>query len=64
MIQKISRHEGDLAVKCYMKKRTLVWEGLEGNKKIKIEFSWSNISAIRAHFRPNKPGTLDVMVKN
>ncbi|CAO2836590.1 unnamed protein product [Amaranthus hypochondriacus] len=58
-----SRHEGDLVAKCYFKKRQLVWEVLNGNLKNKIEFSWSNISAIKATFHTNGPGVLHILLE-
>ncbi|KAG6495965.1 hypothetical protein ZIOFF_043802 [Zingiber officinale] len=46
----VSRYEGDLVAKCYLAKHKLVWEVLEGGFKSKIEFYWSDITAIKAVF--------------
>mmetsp|Transcript_28996 Transcript_28996/g.72624 ORF Transcript_28996/g.72624 Transcript_28996/m.72624 type:complete len:560 (+) Transcript_28996:562-2241(+) len=48
-----SRNAGDLAAKVYFAKRKLVWEVLEGERKKKIEFQWSDISAMRVHTPAN-----------
>ncbi|KAG6495961.1 hypothetical protein ZIOFF_043798 [Zingiber officinale] len=46
----VSRYEGDLVAKCYLAKHKLIWEVLEGSLKSKIEFYWSDITAIRQYF--------------
>ncbi|KAL7208265.1 hypothetical protein ACSBR1_030092 [Camellia fascicularis] len=55
-----SLHEGDLVAKCYYAKKKIVWEVLEGALKSKIEIQWSNIEAIRAIIRDDKPGILEI----
>ncbi|KAG6473730.1 hypothetical protein ZIOFF_067647 [Zingiber officinale] len=57
----VSRYEGDLVEKCYFTKRKLVWEVLEGGLKSKIEFHWSDITAIKAVFFEGDHGTLDIV---
>ncbi|KAJ7294710.1 hypothetical protein O6H91_Y238700 [Diphasiastrum complanatum] len=57
-----SRYEGDLVAKCYYAKRKLVWEVLENGLKSKIEIQWSDISAIKASYPENEPGTLEIEV--
>ncbi|XP_010674185.2 uncharacterized protein LOC104890408 [Beta vulgaris subsp. vulgaris] len=60
---KIARHTGALIAKCYFKKRRqLAWEVLNVSLNNKIEFSWSNIAAIKATFHPNE-GVLDIMLE-
>ncbi|KAG6495958.1 hypothetical protein ZIOFF_043795 [Zingiber officinale] len=46
----VSSYEGDLVAKCYLAKHKLVWEVLEGGLKSKIEFYWSDITAIKVVF--------------
>ncbi|RZS23002.1 hypothetical protein BHM03_00055844 [Ensete ventricosum] len=58
----VSRYEGDLVAKCYFAKHKLVWEVLEGGLKSKIEFHWSDITAIKATFSEGGHGTLDIVV--
>ncbi|KAA8545245.1 hypothetical protein F0562_020029 [Nyssa sinensis] len=58
--ERISRHEGDLTVKCYYAKRKLVWEVLEWALKSKIEIQWSDILAIRAIIGDGEPGILAI----
>lgn len=48
--------------KCYFAKHKLVWEVLEGGLKSKIEFHWSDITAIKATFSEGVNGTLDIVV--
>ncbi|KAL8545459.1 hypothetical protein ACS0TY_005566 [Phlomoides rotata] len=60
--KRFSRHEGELTAKLYFAKRKLVWELLEGPLKVKIEFLWSDISAIRAITPENQPGTLEIQL--
>ncbi|KAF8401339.1 hypothetical protein HHK36_012273 [Tetracentron sinense] len=60
----VSRYEGDLVAKCYFAKRKLVWEVLEHGLKSKIEVQWSEISAIRASFRENEVGILEIELSN
>ncbi|KAL7228257.1 hypothetical protein ACSBR2_007044 [Camellia fascicularis] len=55
-----SLHEGDLVAKCYYAKKKIVWEVLEGALKSKIEIQWSDIEAIRAIIRDDKPGILEI----
>ncbi|XP_057465593.1 uncharacterized protein LOC130755234 isoform X2 [Actinidia eriantha] len=57
-----SRHEGDLVAKCYFAKHKLVWEVLDGGLKNKIEIQWSGISALKANYPDDGPGTLDVVL--
>ncbi|KAG6495962.1 hypothetical protein ZIOFF_043799 [Zingiber officinale] len=54
----VSRYEGDLVAKCYLAKHKLVWEVLEGGLKSKIEFYWSDITAIKAVFFEAELGVL------
>ncbi|KAG6518561.1 hypothetical protein ZIOFF_022041 [Zingiber officinale] len=58
----IHRYEGDLVAKCYFAKRKLVWEVLEGGLKSKVEFNWSNFTAIKAIFFEGGHGTLDIVL--
>ncbi|XP_042404738.1 uncharacterized protein LOC121994926 [Zingiber officinale] len=58
----VSRYEGDLVAKCYLAKHKLVWEVLEGGLKSKIEFYWSDITAIKAVFFEGSHGTLDIVL--
>lgn len=58
----ISRYEGDLVAKCYFAKHKLVWEVLDGGLKSKIEIQWSDISALKASYLEDEPGTLDIEV--
>ncbi|KAG6518570.1 hypothetical protein ZIOFF_022050 [Zingiber officinale] len=58
----IHRYEGDLVAKCYFAKRKLVWEVLEGGLKSKVEFNWSNFTAIKAVFFEGGHGTLDIVL--
>ncbi|XP_058077128.1 uncharacterized protein LOC131225594 [Magnolia sinica] len=58
--ERVSRYDGDLVGKCYYAKRKLVWEVLDSGLKSKIEIQWSDISGIRANFRENEPGILEV----
>ncbi|URE05580.1 hypothetical protein MUK42_20930 [Musa troglodytarum] len=58
----VSRYEGDLVAKCYFAKHKLVWEVLEGGLKSKIEFHWSDITAIKATFSEGGHGTLDIVL--
>ncbi|CAL9043779.1 unnamed protein product, partial [Musa banksii] len=58
----VSRYEGDLVAKCYFAKHKLVWEVLEGGLKSKIEFHWSDITAIKAIFSEGGHGTLDIVL--
>ncbi|KAG6499867.1 hypothetical protein ZIOFF_039666 [Zingiber officinale] len=50
LLPRKSPYEGDLVAKCYLAKHKLVWEVLEGGLKSKIEFYWSDITAIKAVF--------------
>ncbi|KAK9667866.1 hypothetical protein RND81_13G016800 [Saponaria officinalis] len=63
--KKESRHEGELVAKCYFKKRKLVWEVLNGNLKMKIEFLWSNILGIRqsTSSHESNTSTLEVLLE-
>ncbi|KAG6521472.1 hypothetical protein ZIOFF_018593 [Zingiber officinale] len=58
----IHRYEGDLVAKCYFAKRKLVWEVLEGGLRSKVEFNWSNFTAIKAVFFEGGHGTLDIVL--
>lgn len=58
----ISRYEGDLVAKCYFAKHKLVWEVLDGGLKSKIEIQWSDITALKASYLEDEPGTLDIEV--
>ncbi|ERN07072.1 hypothetical protein AMTRI_Chr12g273560 [Amborella trichopoda] len=58
----ISRYEGDLVAKCYFAKHKLVWEVLDGSLKSKIEIQWSDITALKANYPDNGPGTLDIVL--
>ncbi|KAG6495963.1 hypothetical protein ZIOFF_043800 [Zingiber officinale] len=57
----VSRYEGDLVAKCYLTKHKLVWEVLEGGLKSKIEFYWSDITAIKAHKSYREAAELGVL---
>ncbi|GFZ17265.1 hypothetical protein Acr_26g0005350 [Actinidia rufa] len=57
-----SRYEGDLVAKCYFAKHKLVWEVLDGGLKNKIEIQWSDITALKANYPDDGPGTLDVVL--
>lgn len=48
--------------KCYFAKHKLVWEVLDGGLKNKIEIQWSDIIGLKAAYRDDEPGTLDVAV--
>ncbi|KAG6494551.1 hypothetical protein ZIOFF_049591 [Zingiber officinale] len=61
--QFVTRYEGDLVAKCYFAKRKLLWEFLEGGLKSKIEFHWSDITAIKAVFFEGDHGALDIVVR-
>ncbi|XP_042415543.1 uncharacterized protein LOC122004774 [Zingiber officinale] len=58
----VTRYEGDLMAKCYFAKRKLLWEFLEGGVKSKIEFHWSDITAIKAVFFDGGHGALDIVL--
>ncbi|PIA45980.1 hypothetical protein AQUCO_01600322v1 [Aquilegia coerulea] len=58
----ISRYEGDLVAKCYYAKHKLVWEVLDGGLKSKMEIQWSDITALKANFPDDGPGTLDIVL--
>ncbi|CAN6469090.1 unnamed protein product [Victoria cruziana] len=58
--ERVSRYNGDIVSKCYFAKRKLVWEILEGGLKSKIEIQWSDITALKATYRKNKPDQLEV----
>ncbi|XP_042415546.1 uncharacterized protein LOC122004776 [Zingiber officinale] len=58
----VTRYEGDLVAKCYFAKRKLLWEFLEGGVKSKIEFHWSDITAIKAVFFDGGHGALDIVL--
>ncbi|KAL0340190.1 UNVERIFIED_CONTAM: hypothetical protein Sradi_4535800 [Sesamum radiatum] len=58
----VSRYEGDLVAKCYFAKHKLVWEVLEGGLKSKIEIQWSDITALKADYSDNAPGTLTIVL--
>ncbi|KAG6494550.1 hypothetical protein ZIOFF_049590 [Zingiber officinale] len=60
--QFVTRYEGDLVAKCYFAKRKLLWEFLEGGLKSKIEFHWSDITAIKAVFFEGDHGALDIVL--
>ncbi|KAG6491446.1 hypothetical protein ZIOFF_052797 [Zingiber officinale] len=60
--QFVTRYEGDLVAKCYFAKRKLLWEFLEGGLKSKIEFHWSDITAIKAVFFEGGHGALDIVL--
>ncbi|KAG6491460.1 hypothetical protein ZIOFF_052811 [Zingiber officinale] len=60
--QFVTRYEGDLMAKCYFAKRKLLWEFLEGGVKSKIEFHWSDITAIKAVFFDSGYGALDIVL--
>ncbi|KAG6491448.1 hypothetical protein ZIOFF_052799 [Zingiber officinale] len=60
--QFVTRYEGDLMAKCYFAKRKLLWEFLEGGVKSKIEFHWSDITAIKAVFFDGGHGALDIVL--
>ncbi|KAJ0436448.1 hypothetical protein HanHA300_Chr16g0590931 [Helianthus annuus] len=57
-----SKHEGDLVAKCYFAKHKLVWEVLDGGLKNKIEIQWSDITALKATYPDDGPGTLDIVL--
>ncbi|XP_076938489.1 uncharacterized protein LOC143606695 [Bidens hawaiensis] len=57
-----SKHEGDLVAKCYFAKHKLVWEVLDGGLKNKIEIQWSDITALKATYPDDDPGTLDIVL--
>ncbi|KAG6495952.1 hypothetical protein ZIOFF_043789 [Zingiber officinale] len=57
----VSTYEGDLVAKCYLAKHILVWEVLEGGLKSKIEFYWSDITAIKAVFFEGEAAELGVL---
>ena len=48
--------------KCYFAKHKLVWEVLDGGLKSKIEIQWSEITALKAEFPDDGPGTLTIVV--
>jgi hypothetical protein len=52
-----------LVAKCYFAKHKLVWEVLDGGLKSKIEIQWSDISALKASYLEDEPGTLDIEVR-
>lgn len=59
-------YDNNIVAKFYFAKKQLVWEVLEherGRKK-KIDFSWSDISAIRATFVEGKASTLHIELEN
>ncbi|KAL1548920.1 hypothetical protein AAHA92_17095 [Salvia divinorum] len=58
----VSKYEGDLVAKCYFAKHKLVWEVLDGGLKSKIEIQWSEITALKAEFPDDGPGTLTIVV--
>ncbi|KAK4415164.1 hypothetical protein Salat_2623600 [Sesamum alatum] len=58
----VSKYEGDLVAKCYFAKHKLVWEVLEGGLKSKIEIQWSDITALKADYSDNAPGTLTLVL--
>ncbi|XP_042401046.1 uncharacterized protein LOC121991087 [Zingiber officinale] len=58
----VSSYEGDFVAKCYLAKHKLVWEVLEGGLKSKIEFYWSDITAIKVVFFEGSHGTLDIVL--
>ncbi|KAJ0710507.1 hypothetical protein HanOQP8_Chr09g0313201 [Helianthus annuus] len=55
-------NEGDLVAKFYYGTKKLVWEVLCGSLKKKIEFRWSQISAINAYLDGNQTSRLDIKV--
>ncbi|XP_047945354.1 uncharacterized protein LOC125191955 isoform X3 [Salvia hispanica] len=57
----VSKYEGDLVAKCYFAKHKLVWEVLDGGLKSKIEIQWSEITALKAEFPDDGPGTLTIV---
>lgn len=48
--------------KCYFAKHKLVWEVLDGGLKSKIEIQWSEITAMKAEFPDDGPGSLTIVV--
>ncbi|KAG6491457.1 hypothetical protein ZIOFF_052808 [Zingiber officinale] len=60
--QFVTRYEGDLVAKCYFAKCKLLWEFLESGLKSKIEFHWSDITAIKAVFFDGGHGALDIVL--
>ncbi|KAG6495967.1 hypothetical protein ZIOFF_043804 [Zingiber officinale] len=62
VLGELGLYEGDLVAKCYLAKHKLVWEVLEGGLKSKIEFYWSDITAIKAVFFEGSHGTLDIVL--
>lgn len=58
----VSRYEGDLVAKCYYAKHKIVWEVLDGGLKSKMEIQWSDITALKANFTDDGPGTLDLVL--
>ncbi|KAJ4847831.1 hypothetical protein Tsubulata_011786 [Turnera subulata] len=60
----VSKNEGDLVAKCYFAKKKLVWELLKGGLKSKIEIQWSDIIGLKATFRDNEPGILQLELNN
>ncbi|XP_042052043.1 uncharacterized protein LOC121797354 isoform X1 [Salvia splendens] len=58
----VSKYEGDLVAKCYFAKHKLVWEVLDGGLKSKIEIQWSEITALKAEFPDDGPGTLTIVL--
>ncbi|XP_042415549.1 uncharacterized protein LOC122004780 [Zingiber officinale] len=58
----VTRYEGDLVAKCYFAKCKLLWEFLESGLKSKIEFHWSDITAIKAVFFDGGHGALDIVL--
>ncbi|KAF9614332.1 hypothetical protein IFM89_018085 [Coptis chinensis] len=58
----VSRYEGDLVAKCYYAKHKLVWEVLDGGLKSKMEIQWSDITALKADFPSDGPGSLDLVL--
>ncbi|XP_057778806.1 uncharacterized protein LOC130997496 [Salvia miltiorrhiza] len=62
--KRVSKLEGELTGKVYYAKKRLVWELLVGRLKIKMEISWSDITAIQAVLEPNQSGYLQIELAN
>lgn len=47
-MQRGSKFEGDLVLKCYFTKKKLCWEILDGNLTYKCEMRWPEIQYLRS----------------
>ncbi|XP_042056012.1 uncharacterized protein LOC121800511 isoform X2 [Salvia splendens] len=58
--KRVSNYQGDLTAKFHYAKKKLVWNFFDGPRKIKMEVSWSDITAIEAVMNPNQLGCLRI----